>query len=132
MSSEPFFLSQGEQFIPQPICRGPWGPETLHGRVVAGLLSYEIERKWLQPGFLPSRLTVDLYRMPKFAPCTVESRVVRDGNRIRIVDAEFFNDGVSVGRASCVMLRKGESPAGRVWGPEPSSPVQPWWPARPS
>ena len=30
--------------VPTPVCAGPWDPNSLHGRVVAGLLAYEIER----------------------------------------------------------------------------------------
>lgn len=117
MQSTAFFTQDGDTFNPTDICRGPWDPNSLHGRVVAGLLALEIEQKWLDPAFHPARLTVDLYRLPKFAPCTVTSAVVRDGNRIRIVDAEFLNDGVSVGRASCVLLRRTDPTEGTVWSP---------------
>ena len=117
MTGEPFFRREGESFVPNDICRGPWDRESLHGRVVAGLMAFDIERRWLEPGFHPARLTVDLYRMPPFAPVQVRSEVVRDGRRIRIVDAEFTSGGVSIGRASCLLLRHGETPDGRVWSP---------------
>jgi hypothetical protein len=117
MTNEAFFHREGERFLPNDICRGPWDPNSLHGRVVAGLLAFEIDRLHGDPAFLPTRLTVDLYRMPRFAPVTVETRIARDGNRIRVVDADFLSDGVSIGRASCVLLRQGENPEGRVWAP---------------
>ncbi len=117
MVNTAFFTRDGDSYLPTDICRGPWDPNSLHGRVVAGLLAFEIEQRWLDPAFHPARLTVDLYRLPKFATCQVTSDLVRDGNRIRIVDAEFINDGVSVGRASCVLLRRTEEPGGTVWSP---------------
>ncbi len=117
MANTAFFTRDGDSYLPTDICRGPWDPKSLHGRVVAGLLAYEIEQRWIDPAFHPARLTVDLYRLPKFAPVQVTSKVVRDGNRIRIVDAEFINDGVSVGRASCVLLRRTDATDGNVWGP---------------
>ena len=133
MTGEPFFRRKGEDFVPNDICRGPWDRESLHGRVVAGLMAFDIERRRIEPGFHPARLTVDLYRMPPFAPVQVRSDVVRDGRRIRIVDAEFTSGGVSIGRASCVLLRHGENPGGRVWSPVPweapapeSLPVMDW------
>ena len=63
MTNEPFFRVEGDGYIPTPACRGPWDPNSLHGRVVAGLLAFEIERKHGDPEFLPARLTVDLYRV---------------------------------------------------------------------
>jgi hypothetical protein len=43
--------------------------------------------------------------------------VVRDGNRIRVIDAEFISGGVSAGRATCQLLKKADPPTGRVWKP---------------
>ena len=101
MENEPFFETRGDAFQPMPVCAGPWDPKSLHGRVVAGLLAYEIERNHGGDDFQPARLTVDLYRLPDFSVAEVSSTRVRDGRRIRVVDAEFVSNGVSVGRASC-------------------------------
>lgn len=117
MTATPFFHIEDGQFVPNDICRGPWDPNSLHGRVVAGLLAHEIEQRWIDPAFHCARLTVDLYRLPPFAPAEVQSRVVRDGNRIRVVDAEFTSGGAPIARASAVLLRRAENPEGRVWSP---------------
>ena len=117
MNEQPFFDVDGDTFQPTPVCAGPWDPNSLHGRVVAGLLAFEIERRHGDPDFQPARLTVDLYRLPDFSSVTVQSTRVRDGRRIRVVDAEFMSNGVSVGRASCQLLRRGEQPPGTVWTP---------------
>ncbi len=114
---EAFFHREGDRFQPNDICRGPWDPNSLHGRVVAGLLAFEIDRVHGDPEFHPARLTVDLYHMPPFAPVEVQTRVARNGNRIRVIDADFLADGVSIGRASCLLLRRGENPEGEVWSP---------------
>jgi Thioesterase-like superfamily len=119
VTTQPFFRREGDRFIPTDICRGPWDPESLHGRVLAGLLARDVERHHLPEGFHPARLTVDLYRMPPFAPVEVQSRVVRDGRRIRIVDSEFTSGGVSIGRSSCLLLRRTADPDGNVWSPPP-------------
>ncbi len=125
MPAEPFFRRSGATFVPTDVCRGPWDRNSLHGRVVAGLLAFEIERTLDDPAFIPARLTVDLYRMPPFAPVEVSATVVRSGNRIRIIDAEFRSGDLSIGRASCLLLRRGENPEGNVWSPPPWGAPQP-------
>lgn len=117
MSSDAFFRPDGDAFVPNPCCRGPWDPNSLHGRVVAGLLGAEIERRFGDPQFQFSRLTVDLWRLPGFTPITVTTSLAREGGRIKVVDAEAIADGVSIGRASAVLLRRGEQPAGEIWSP---------------
>lgn len=123
MTDDAFFLPDGERFLPQPIARGPWDPGSLNGRVVAGLLGAELEHRHGAPedgvAWLPARLTVDLYRLPQFDPVTVETRIVREGRRIRVVDATFLSGGRDMARASCQFLRIGENAAGEVWKPEP-------------
>lgn len=119
MTDDAFFARDGEHYIPNPSCRGPWDPNSLHGRVIAGLLGAEIEQRFGAPDLQFSRLTVDLWRLPTFVPISVETRAVREGGRIRVVDAECFADGLSIGRASGVLLKRGDVPEGEVWQPEP-------------
>jgi hypothetical protein len=82
-------------------------------------LGAEIERHHGDPDFQFSRLTIDLWRLPTFIPISVTTNLVREGGRIKVVDAEAFAGGVSIGRASGVLLRRGEQPDGEVWRPEP-------------
>ncbi|MFI4966826.1 MAG: acyl-CoA thioesterase domain-containing protein [Caulobacterales bacterium] len=117
MTNEPFFTILGTQYVPTAAARGPWNPNSLHGRVIAGLLGAEIERLHGSPDFLPARLTVDMYRLPDLSPVEVATRVVRAGNRIKVIDAEFVSGGVSAGRATCQLLKRTETPAGNVWKP---------------
>jgi Thioesterase-like superfamily len=120
MEPDPYFRHDaGGPFVPTDICRGPWDPETLHGRVVSALMAYEVDRAWGQTEFHPARFTVDLYRVPRFAPVEVSSRVVRDGNRIKVIDAEFTSNGESIARASAILLRRTDQPEGNVWSPPP-------------
>ena len=118
MTSEPFFVRMGDSFQPQSVCAGPWDPKSLHGRVVAGLLAAEIEREQGADDLIPARLTVDLYRLPDFSPMRVEQAVVREGRRIRGVNAEIWSGDKSVGRASAQLLRRSSEPSGTVWKPE--------------
>ncbi|MET0183366.1 MAG: acyl-CoA thioesterase domain-containing protein [Caulobacterales bacterium] len=114
---QPFFETSGENYLPADIARGFWGQETLHARVAIGLLAREIERAHGAANFTPARLTVDLFRMPSLAPATVETRLVRDGARIKLVEADFLSGGVLSARATCQLLRHGEPPTQPVWTP---------------
>jgi len=118
--TEPFFKRDGTSgwFVPQPVCAGPWDPTSLHGRVVAGLLAAEVERAHRAPDLIPARITVDLYRLPGFDPLRVEHEVVREGRRIRVVNAEIFSGEKSVGHAAVQLLRTASDPAGTVWKPD--------------
>jgi acyl-Coa thioesterase superfamily protein/acyl-CoA thioesterase superfamily protein len=117
MSNPPFFIVQGDHYVPTPAGRGPWNPNSLHGRVIIGLLGHEVERLHGGPDYVPARLTVDMYRLPDLSPVEVVTRVVRDGYRIKVIDAEFISGGASAGRATCQLLRKTERPEGTVWKP---------------
>jgi hypothetical protein len=119
MPNEPFFRKDGDRFVPTPAGRGPWDPNSLHGRLIAGLLGAEIERRHGGPDYMPARLTVDMYRLPDLSPVEVTTTVVRDGYRIKVIDAEFVSKGVSCGRATCQLLRKTENAAGKTWSRPP-------------
>ena len=118
MKNQPFFTKDRDTFIPNPIANGPWDPNSLHGRVVIGLLAFEIEARHGSDDFVPARLTVDMFRLPKIpVPIEITTRLVRDGLRIRVIEAEFFSGGTSMARASCQFLRKTENAPGNVWSP---------------
>ena len=117
MSNEAFFKRDGESYVPQPSSRGPWNPNSLHGRVVIGLCGYELERTHGGPEWMPARLTVDMYRLPDFSPITAVTRVVRGGKRIKVVDCELIQGGKSVARGTCQFLIRGENAPGKTWSP---------------
>lgn len=117
MTNQPFFTRDGDSFIPTDAARGPWDRNSLHGRVIIGLLAFVIEQNHGADGFMPARLTVDMFRLPSLAPIEVTTRLIRDGMRIKVVEAEFVSGGVSMARASCQLLRRTENPDGQVWSP---------------
>ena len=115
MANEPFFRKQGDLFLPTRASVGPWDANSLHGRVIIGLLGAELERRHGSTDYLPARLTVDMYKLPDLSPVEIVTRVVKDGYRIKVIDAEFISGGVSAGRATCQLLRKTENAPGQVW-----------------
>lgn len=122
-----FFTADGDDLVPSPIARGPWG-STISGNYVGGLLGRAVERAGGDPGFQPARLTVDLLRPVALEPLRVDASVERDGRRLRLVDAVMIQNGKVVGRASALFLRRGEQPEDPVW----TSPIEmPPLPTRP-
>ncbi|HWF76357.1 MAG TPA: thioesterase family protein [Caulobacteraceae bacterium] len=117
MSNEPFFTRDGALYQPTPMSRGPWSPTSLHGRVVAGLLAHRIEQEHGEPDLMPARFTIDMYRLPDLSAAEVTVTPIREGRRIKVIDAEYLVGGVSMARATCQFLRQTENPDENVWTP---------------
>lgn len=109
------FTASGDEFSPSRLALGPWGPDTMSGRVVGGLAARCLEVHHGDPALLPARLTVDLLRPSVMAPLTATTERVREGRRIRIADVALHQGGAMVARASVVFLRLSEQPPGQVW-----------------
>ncbi|MET0183348.1 MAG: thioesterase family protein [Caulobacterales bacterium] len=112
-----FFRRDGAFLIPQPMARGPWGQQSINGRAIVGLLGYELERLFSGAGYLPARLTVDMHRLPGFDPIEIVPTVIRDGKRIKVIEADLISGGQKAARASCQILLKTENASGDVWSP---------------
>lgn len=111
----PFFTRDGGLLTPNDSARGPWRQDSLHGRVVIGILGAEIERLHGDVNYMPARLTVDLYALPGMAPLEVRTRLARDGWRIKVVDAELLSNGKAVAQASCQFIRRTANAPGDIW-----------------
>lgn len=115
MTQEALFHREGGHFVPAPPARGFWTPDSVDGRAVVGLLGHEVERRHGGDGLVPTRLSVDMHRLARMQPCEVETRVIRDGGRLRLVEARLLIDGSEYARALCQLLRPTVPPPGRVW-----------------
>ena len=117
MKKEPFFARKGDAFIPNPVSNGPWDPDSMHGRVVIGLLAFVIEERHGSDEFVPARLTVDMFRLPNITtPVEVTTKLVRDGLRLKMIEAEFLSGGTSMARASasyCARRKMRRATSGR-------------------
>lgn len=113
MTDSCFFVSDGDGYVPTHLARGPWGP-SLSGNYVGGLLGRVAEQNG-DDDLQPARLTVDLLRPVALQPLQVHSSVVRDGRRLRLVDAVMTQNDVLVARASALFLRRSEHAEDTVW-----------------
>ncbi|QIS03716.1 thioesterase family protein [Nocardia brasiliensis] len=119
-----FFGWQGDRLVAERLAVSPWSPGKLSGTGVCGLLARELETH-CPGGFVPARLTVDLYQPVADAPFELCGTVVRRGSRIVVADAGLLQDGVRRARATAVFLTTADAPPGRVWRPEEFLPMPP-------
>jgi len=119
-----FFVTDGNAYVPTPLTRGPWGA-SISGNYIGGLLGRAAEKEVNDFDFQPARLTVDLLRPVALQPLQVHSSVVRDGRRLRLVDAVMTQNDVIVARASALFLRRGEHVVDTVWTSPVNMPAVP-------
>lgn len=108
------FAREGATLTPRRSAKGGWG-EMVSGHAVGGLLGWAVEREVDDADMQPARFTVDLPRPTALAPIEVQTRVLRDGKRLKLVEASLEQQGVEVARASALFLRRCEQPPGVVW-----------------
>lgn len=119
-----FFVREGDQIIAERLAVSPWAPNRLSGTGVCGLLARELEPH-CPDGFVPARLTADLYMPVENAAFDLRSTVVRRGTRIAVVDATLSQDGHERVRASAVFLTLGQNPPGQIWSRVDDLPMPP-------
>ncbi|MDT5357222.1 MAG: hypothetical protein QOJ56_5754 [Mycobacterium sp.] len=78
-----FILTEGGEFAPTRFAQSHWGDDHLNGPAVVGLAARALEVDCGSSDFMPTRLTVDLFRAARAVPTAVTVRVVCDGRRIR-------------------------------------------------
>jgi hypothetical protein len=103
---EPVFRRDGDRFVPTVHARGPWDPGAQHGGAPAALLAEAVR----EPGMHVARLTYDFVGpVPVGDPLRIETRLVRPGARLQLVEADLLrDDGAPVVRLRAVRLRRGE------------------------
>jgi hypothetical protein len=103
---EPVFRREGDAFVPTVHSRGPWDPGSQHGGAPAALLAEAVR----EPGMHVARLTYDFVGpVPVGVPLRVETRLVRPGGRLQLVEADLVAaDGAPVVRLRAMRLRVGE------------------------
>ncbi|MBF6355901.1 thioesterase family protein [Nocardia higoensis] len=110
-----FFERTDRGFEPLPAAVGAWSPDMVNGPAICGLLAGELDSAHRPEGFVPARLTVDLFRATLRKPLEVTTVEVRRGSRIAVADAQLLQEGRAVARATAVFLRPSEQPPGEVW-----------------
>lgn len=118
MNDFALFDADGDLLVPRDVARSLWKADQMHGVATSGALGRAVERTVTAAGrsdLRPARFTVDLFRAPTMAPCSVSAAVVREGARLMLVDATLTQDGEPRARASALYLLESSNPDGRVW-----------------
>jgi acyl-CoA thioesterase len=110
------FARDGDLLVPRRFTESGWTQNTLGGRYVAGLVAWGAEQHG-GPDLQPARLTIDMFRPATMAPTDVQTTVVRDGRRLKVVDVVIVADGVMVSRGSVVFARRTAEPSSEAWTP---------------
>jgi hypothetical protein len=110
-----FTLSDDGAFLPSEFALSRWGDDMLNGPAIVGLAARALEHQYGSTGFLPARLTVDLFKAARRVPTTTSLRLVRDGRRVRNTECEVIQQGLVVARAVMVQYRVSAPPPGQEW-----------------
>ena len=109
------FSREGQTFLPAAVTRGYWTEDSIDGRAIVSLLGHEIERRHGRDDLVPTRLTVDMHRLARRDAMEIVTTVIRDGARLRLVEARLMIADREYARATCQFLRPAEPPPGKVW-----------------
>jgi acyl-CoA thioesterase len=120
-----FTLAASGEFEPTRFAGSHWGADHLNGPAVVGLAAHALESHCGSPDFMPTRLTVDLFRAARGVPTTVSVRVVRDGRRVRSAECDVEQEGRLVARATLLQYRRSTAPPGRLWTMQMAFPSPP-------
>ena len=115
MTPAHFTRTPSGEFEPTEFAGSHWGDDHLNGPAVVGLAAQALESFCGSADFMPTRLTVDLFRAARAVMTSVSVRMVRDGRRVRSAECDVAQEGLLVARATLLQYRRSAAPPGRLW-----------------
>jgi Thioesterase-like superfamily len=104
-----FYVTDGDQFIPQLSTRGPWDPNAQHAGPAAALMGRAIESTDGGEDFAVTRFPMEVLRSIPLRPSTVRAELVRGGRRVQLVRAVLADDGGEIAIAHAWRMRRGDT-----------------------
>jgi hypothetical protein len=129
--NEAFYERSGDQYLATELTRGPWDPGSQHAGPPSALLGREIEEFAGSDEFQVGRVVFEILRPVPIGPVRIESRVLRPGKKVQLVEASLSGEAGELVRATAWLLRKSELdlPKGAVAADAPPpEPEQGWTP----
>ncbi|HWI95168.1 MAG TPA: thioesterase family protein [Solirubrobacterales bacterium] len=106
---ESFYVSKGGgSFVATELTRGPWDPGAQHAGPPSALLGREIEAIEGSENFQVGRIVFEILRPVPIGPVQVETRVLRPGKKVRMVEASLSGEAGELMRATAWQLRRTE------------------------
>lgn len=105
---EAVYRVEGSIAQTSPFAGGPWDPALQHGAAPSSLICWAIERLPAPTPMRVARLTVDLMRPVPVAPLAIETKLLREGRKIQLVQVALRAAGVEVVRATALRVRRHE------------------------
>lgn len=110
-ATDALFVPDGDRFVPTELGTSPWSSDSLHGGAPAALLARAIERHEAGDTAMQLvRLSLEILRPVPMAPLRIETRTVRPGRRVQLLEARLYADDVEVTRATGLRLHAVDLP----------------------
>lgn len=81
------------EYEPTEHAQGVWNPQEQHMAPATGILCRELELFCPRPELRTARINLDIWGMIHFAPFTVETRMLRPGRTIELVEVRMLSGG---------------------------------------
>jgi len=105
-----FYEASGSQFVPTDIAVSPWNPHGQSGIALGGLAAHVIGQVPTPAAMHTARISIDIFGVVPRLPVEPRVRVIREGRRIQLVDAELLVDGRVQVRMTALRTRIADSP----------------------
>jgi acyl-coenzyme A thioesterase PaaI-like protein len=117
--SEAIYLPQGQsRFLPTELARGPWDPGAQHGGAPAALIARAVEQTESAVPMDVVRVTYEFLRPVPLTALDLQTRVLRPGRRVQLIEATLHADEQEVARATALRIRSADVPTPET-DPEP-------------
>jgi hypothetical protein len=103
--TDSLFVRDGGAVVPTVFSTGPWSEDSLHGGPVAALLADALEAMPMAGPMFPARLTVELLRPVGLEPMRIDTRVVRGGRKVQVLEATLARSPESAPSAETTVAR---------------------------
>lgn len=106
-----FYRQEGEAFVPTGLGISPWNGTSQVGMALAGLAGHVLHKVPTVEPMLTTRISIDILGTVPLEPLVPQIRLLRDGKRMQIVDAEFYSGDKLWLRSTATRARLAENPA---------------------
>ncbi|MDE2042884.1 MAG: thioesterase family protein [Alphaproteobacteria bacterium] len=114
-----YFVRSGNAYLPQPLAKGPWAPNTLSGPAISGLIATIFEQSVDLTGFSVARYVLDFHGKPPDMPLTAEVKEIRPGRQMQLHEVTLYSGDRIAARGSFLLARIAETPVTEPGMPYP-------------